>query len=105
MPSASGSIVNRGRQVLWIDGNPQTLSSLQFRVDPVSGPKLPKRLGYVQAAIEVPVLGATFELAGRSVWYNGVQFAFPGQAIDVDVQFAIIFWSAVDSGLWYAAYG
>lgn len=104
MPTANGIITQEGRQTLWIDGNDQTLSSIQFWINPLSGPKRAKRLGYIQACIEVPSIGITLELAGRSVWYNGVQFSFPPQLINVDVQFALIFWSAITSGDWQCNY-
>jgi hypothetical protein len=100
----NGFLNSTGRQVLWIDGNSQTLTTLQFWINPLSGPKIAKRLGYVQAAVEVPSLGITLELKGTSVWYSGVQLAFPPQAISVDVQFAVVFWSRVTEGDWFIQY-
>jgi hypothetical protein len=104
MPIVSGAIATKGRQVLINDSAVQALTTLQFWINPVSGPKIARRLGYVQVVAYVPSLDISIEVLGTSVWYNAVRLAFPSENFDPSSHFQVVFWSAITSGNWTAQY-
>jgi len=105
MPQATGIISFRERQVLVLDGNPQTVNGMQFWVDPPGGGgPIPQRLGYIQACVFVPSADLYLEQQGRSVWYQGVRYSHPPITVDSDSWYAVVFWPEVINRSWVVQY-